>query len=192
MKTNLTVTVLSLRVCCLPPTYGDTHAQRIKAVISLPWISSGDNFPLYSLLQSQRIIQTASPVPFFFFQFRRPAFLNIFLCLLRATSSLVLGVVVSGVFPVSQSISWIYVFHAERPVVVLLTHFTARYEVCLCVGCHSDVECTPPPHTRTPCSEPWLTVSQIPVHSVPLGSLKTWSIIMCIISCLQMNQCFQN
>lgn len=61
-KTKLTVSVLSPRVCCLPPTYGDAHAQGIKAVISLPWISSGGYFPLYSLPQSQRITQEASPL----------------------------------------------------------------------------------------------------------------------------------
>lgn len=88
-------------------------------------------------------------------------------------------------------ISWICVWHAERPVVVLLTHCTARYEVRLCVGCLHDVEYTPPLHPP-PCSEPCLTVSQIRVHSVPLGALKRWSSIMCILSCLQMNQCFQN
>lgn len=46
------------RVFCLPPAYSDAHVVRIKTVISLPWISCGDNFPLYLLAQSQRITCT--------------------------------------------------------------------------------------------------------------------------------------
>lgn len=54
------------RVHCFPPTYSDAHAVRIKTVISLPWISCGDNFPLSLLPQSQRITCTRSlTVPVF-------------------------------------------------------------------------------------------------------------------------------